>query len=65
MNFGIKLRRFKQAQKAQAETFLLERAYICGDMEKTHITTDPYRCPICSSQVRSLAKVMNREEVKA
>jgi hypothetical protein len=36
-------------------------AYVCANMSPSHVSDNPYRCPVCSSQVVSLARLLDRK----
>jgi hypothetical protein len=36
----------------------LDRAYLCGDLACNTISSNPHRCPVCHSQVMSLANIL-------
>jgi hypothetical protein len=40
----------------------MPEAYICANMSPSHVSDNPYRCPVCSSQVTSLARLLDRKE---
>lgn len=49
---------------ADVITIPLREAYLCAD-ETPHIGNDPHRCPVCSSQVVSLAWMLEAPATKA
>ncbi len=40
----------------------LAEMYLCAEMSCKRVTTDSRRCPVCGSQVISLAAILDRVE---